>query len=60
MTKLRGCGTALVTPFLADGAVDVKSLRALVAWQIESGIDFLVPAEPPARRQRSLTMSGDW
>ncbi len=43
MLKLRGCGTALVTPFLADGSVDEKALRALVAWQIESGIDFLVP-----------------
>jgi 4-hydroxy-tetrahydrodipicolinate synthase len=43
MIKLRGCGTALVTPFLADGSVDEKALRALVAWQIESGIDFLVP-----------------
>ncbi len=43
MIKLRGCGTAIVTPFLADGSIDDKALRALVAWQIESGIDFLVP-----------------
>jgi 4-hydroxy-tetrahydrodipicolinate synthase len=43
MINLRGCGTALVTPFLADGSVDEKALRSLVAWQIESGIDFLVP-----------------
>jgi 4-hydroxy-tetrahydrodipicolinate synthase len=43
MLKLRGCGTAIVTPFLADGSLDEKALRALVAWQIESGIDFLVP-----------------
>lgn len=43
MVKLRGCGTAIVTPFLADGSIDEKALRALVAWQIESGIDFLVP-----------------
>jgi 4-hydroxy-tetrahydrodipicolinate synthase len=43
MVKLRGCGTALVTPFLADGSIDDRALRALVAWQIESGIDFLVP-----------------
>ena len=43
MVKLRGCGTALVTPFLADGSIDEKALRSLVAWQIESGIDFLVP-----------------
>jgi 4-hydroxy-tetrahydrodipicolinate synthase len=43
MVKLRGCGTALVTPFLADGSIDDKALRKLVAWQIKSGIDFLVP-----------------
>src|SRR3954471_8469817 len=40
---LRGCGTALVTPFKADGAIDEAALRKLVAWQVESGIDFLVP-----------------
>ena len=41
--QLRGCGTALVTPFTADGAVDETALRSLVAWQVESGIDFLIP-----------------
>jgi 4-hydroxy-tetrahydrodipicolinate synthase len=41
--QLRGCGTALVTPFSQDGAVDENALRNLVAWQVESGIDFLVP-----------------
>jgi 4-hydroxy-tetrahydrodipicolinate synthase len=41
--QLRGCGTALVTPFHQDGSIDDAALRALVAWQIESGIDFLVP-----------------
>jgi 4-hydroxy-tetrahydrodipicolinate synthase len=43
MTKLRGCGTALVTPFKKDGSIDEPALRALVEWQIESNIDFLVP-----------------
>ena len=37
-----GCGTAIVTPFRADGLVDEAALRALVHWQIEQGIDFLV------------------
>jgi len=37
-----GCGTALVTPFRADGSVDEQALRALVSWQIESGVDILV------------------
>src|SRR6516225_2319426 len=41
--QLRGCGTALVTPFRQDGSVDDAALRNLVAWQVESGIDFLVP-----------------
>ena len=31
-----GCGTALVTPFRADGALDEPALRALVDWQIGS------------------------
>jgi 4-hydroxy-tetrahydrodipicolinate synthase len=37
-----GCGTAIVTPFRADGAIDERALWGLVNWQIESGIDFLV------------------
>ena len=41
--KLRGCGTALVTPFRQDGSVDESALRDLVRWQVESGIGFLVP-----------------
>jgi 4-hydroxy-tetrahydrodipicolinate synthase len=41
--QLRGCGTALVTPFRQDGSIDEPALRNLVAWQVESGIDFLVP-----------------
>src|SRR5438477_12296297 len=41
--QLRGCGTALVTPFRQDGSIDETALRTLIAWQVESGIDFLVP-----------------
>ena len=40
--RLYGCGTALVTPFAAGGAVDERALRALVDWQIDEGIHFLV------------------
>jgi len=43
MLRLRGCGTALVTPFKADGSIDDRALRSLVEWQVESKIDFLVP-----------------
>jgi 4-hydroxy-tetrahydrodipicolinate synthase len=42
-SRLVGCGTALVTPFAADGSVDELALRRLVEWQIAEGIDFLVP-----------------
>ena len=37
-----GCGTAIVTPFRADGSIDEQALQELVNWQIDSGIDFLV------------------
>ncbi len=37
-----GCGTAIVTPFKADGRVDQNALYALVNGQIDSGIDFLM------------------
>jgi 4-hydroxy-tetrahydrodipicolinate synthase len=43
MTALRGCGTALVTPFTDAGEIDFPALRSLVEWQIAEGIDFLVP-----------------
>ena len=42
MMILRGCGTALVTPFRSDGSLDEETLSKLVEWQIESGIHFLV------------------
>ncbi len=40
---LRGCATALVTPFGAGGAVDVGRLRALAERQVEGGVRVLVP-----------------
>ncbi len=40
---LQGCGTALVTPFKADGRLDEEALRKLVDFQISEDIDFLVP-----------------
>ncbi len=40
---LKGCGTALITPFLSNGNVDEKALASLVSWQIQEGIHFLVP-----------------
>jgi 4-hydroxy-tetrahydrodipicolinate synthase len=40
---MRGCATALVTPFKNDGSVDVKCLKKLTERQIENGIKLLVP-----------------
>lgn len=54
--ELRGCGTALVTPFRSDTSIDVEALAALVEWQIASGIQFLVAcgttAETPSLSDR--------
>ena len=38
-----GCGTALVTPFQENFALDEPGLRRLVRRQIAAGINFLVP-----------------
>ena len=40
--QITGCGTAIVTPFRVDGSIDDQAMRALVNWQIDSGVDFLV------------------
>ena len=40
---MRGCATALVTPFEADGAIDEERMRALVDRQIRGGVELLVP-----------------
>ncbi|MCC6575366.1 MAG: 4-hydroxy-tetrahydrodipicolinate synthase [Planctomycetes bacterium] len=39
----KGSITALVTPMDANGKLDLKSLDKLVEWQIEQGIQGLVP-----------------
>ncbi|HEY3439117.1 MAG TPA: 4-hydroxy-tetrahydrodipicolinate synthase [Paludibaculum sp.] len=43
MSIFRGCGTAMVTPFLSNETLDEVTLRKLVRRQIEAGIHFLVP-----------------
>jgi 4-hydroxy-tetrahydrodipicolinate synthase len=40
---MRGCATALVTPFKGDGGIDEDCLRALVERQISGGVRLLVP-----------------
>src|SRR5207247_8827006 len=45
MTKKRfqGTGTAMITPLKSDGSVDEKTLRRFVDFQIDGGIDMLLP-----------------
>lgn len=40
---MNGVGPPLVTPFTEDGVVDHTSLRDLVSWVEQRGVDFLVP-----------------
>ena len=40
---MRGCATALVTPFKSDGSFDEERMRALVDRQINGGVKLLVP-----------------
>jgi 4-hydroxy-tetrahydrodipicolinate synthase len=55
----QGCGTAMVTPFRKDGALDEFTLRSLVKRQVDEGINFLVPCgttgeNPTLTRQEHL------
>ena len=43
MMQLKGCGTALLTPFKQDGSVDYEAFAKTVDRQVEAGIHFLVP-----------------
>lgn len=56
MARLTGTGTALVTPFKANGTIDEKSLRGLVEWQIKNKVEFLVPCGSTGE---SATMTRD-
>jgi 4-hydroxy-tetrahydrodipicolinate synthase len=40
---MRGCGTALVTPFRPDGSVDDECFEKLVTRQIKGGVKILIP-----------------
>jgi 4-hydroxy-tetrahydrodipicolinate synthase len=39
----RGTFTVMITPFTADGALDIPALRRFVDWQIAEGIHGLIP-----------------
>jgi len=52
---LKGCGTALVTPF-REGEVDFEAYAALIDRQVREGVDFLVPL---ATTGETPTLSSD-
>ena len=51
---LRGCGTALVTPFHKDGSIDDDCFQSLVERQIKGGVKILIPCGTTGE---SVTMS---
>lgn len=53
---LRGCATALVTPFKRDGSVDESGFVSLVERQIRGGVRLLVPCGTTGE---SATMTED-
>lgn len=56
--NLQGCGTALVTPFRADGSIDERALYDLARWQVESGIGWLVACGTTA--ETPTLDDGEW
>jgi 4-hydroxy-tetrahydrodipicolinate synthase len=53
---MRGCATALVTPFRKDGSIDDACFTKLVERQIKGGVNLLVPCGTTGE---SVTMSED-
>lgn len=43
MKHFRGVYTALITPFTKEGGVDERAYRKIIDFQIENGVDGLVP-----------------
>lgn len=56
LNQLRGCGTAIVTPFNKDESIDELGLKRLVEFQIAGGVDFIVACGTTGE---SVTMSED-
>jgi 4-hydroxy-tetrahydrodipicolinate synthase len=56
---MRGCATALVTPFKNDGSVDVECLQKLAERQIENGVRILVPCGTTGE-SATMTPEEDW
>src|SRR5690606_12798570 len=63
-TPFTGCGTALVTPFSADGALDEPAIRRLARRQVDHGMHYVVPVGTtgeaptlsPTERQRVIAL----
>jgi len=51
---MRGCGTALITPFRKDGLIDDECFKSLVERQIKNGVKLLIPCGTTGE---SVTMS---
>ena len=43
MSKIKGCITALITPFDSDGKIDESAFESLILRQIKNGVHGLVP-----------------
>jgi len=56
LNQLKGCGTALITPFRRDESIDEAAFRRFVEFQITGGVDFLVACGTTGE---SVTMSDD-
>ncbi|QQS45540.1 MAG: 4-hydroxy-tetrahydrodipicolinate synthase [Acidobacteriota bacterium] len=56
LDQLRGCGTALVTPFHKDESIDEAALKRFIEYQIDGGVDFLVACGTTGE---SVTMTDD-
>ncbi len=56
LDQLRGCGTAIITPFRRDQSIDESALSRFIEFQIDGGVDFLVACGTTGE---SVTMTED-
>jgi len=56
LNQLKGCGTAMITPFRQDESIDEAAFRRFVEFQITGGVDFLVACGTTGE---SVTMTDD-
>ncbi|MBS1787411.1 MAG: 4-hydroxy-tetrahydrodipicolinate synthase [Acidobacteria bacterium] len=56
LNQLKGCGTAMITPFRRDESIDEAAFRRFIEFQINGGVDFLVACGTTGE---SVTMTDD-